>query len=87
MTWIGKSLGFIGYASAAALSAWVAYKVTQERFQWDINALYASDDRHEERIDAQDAHQRFLERQIMDKLTAMHGDIREVKGRLDQISK
>ena len=84
MEWIKNSLGFVGYAAAAALSAWVAYNVTQQKFQWELNSLVVKDEEHERRLDLQETNQLFLERQVMDKLTIIHGDIRKIEGKLER---
>ena len=84
MTWVGKSLHFLFYGAIAAISAWTAYQVTQEKFRWEINALIAKDEEHDDELAVVRQDQRDMERAIMDKLTLMHGDIRKIEGKLER---
>jgi len=84
MTWVGRSLTWLGYILIGAVSIWSTFQVTQAQFKWELSAIAVKDEDQDKRLDAINSDQRFLERQIMDKLTIMHGDIRKIEGKLER---
>jgi len=84
MTWVGRSLTWLGYTLIGAVSIWTTFQVTQAQFKWELSAIAVKDKDQDKRLDAINSDQRFLERQIMDKLTIMHGDIRKIEGKLER---
>jgi len=84
MTWVGRSLTWLGYILIGAVSIWTTFQVTQAQFKWELSAIAVKDEDQDKRLDAINSDQRFLERQIMDKLTIMHGDIRKIEGKLER---
>jgi len=84
MTWVGRTLTWLGYVCIGAMSIWTTFQVTQAQFKWELSAIAVKDEGQDKRLDAINSDQRFLERQIMDKLTIMHGDIRKIEGKLER---
>jgi hypothetical protein len=77
MTWLWDHLKPLIAVIGFGLTFYIADKVFKEKHDWEMQAVVTKNEEQDERL-------KTLEKEIMEKLTIMQGDIRKIEGKLER---